>query len=97
MNKITKTQEEIYEYFIFKFGAKMQRQQVAEECSELSLAILKQNRNKTGKEMDMKVIEEIGDVLNAIESYLYMYGVDIEDVNSARLAKLENYYNKIKD
>ena len=47
--------------------------------------------------MDMKVIEEIGDTLNAIESYLYMYGVDIEDVNSARLAKLENYYNKIKD
>jgi NTP pyrophosphatase (non-canonical NTP hydrolase) len=90
---MTEKQQEIYHDLVNQYGVNLQRQQVAEECVELAKEVLKFNRTLHPKYLD-KCVTEIGDVLNAIDSFLYIHDLDIEDINKARFKKLAEYHSK---
>ena len=89
-----KNQVEIYSKFIQDFnnqgydGERQQTLQVAEECSELALAVLKHNRYSNEKRK-LHMLEEVGDVLNAIDSLMYILDIDIDEIHKARIKKLQ--------
>lgn len=83
-------ENEVYKQALEKFGLKAQLLVAAEECSELTLALLK-FVNRGGPAED--VIEETADVLNMVKQIELSFGKD--NIEKVRLEKLERIWKKI--
>ncbi len=84
-------QKRAYKYFLN--NGEDQHNQVIEECSEVIKEITKKNRGKFNKE---HLKEELGDLMNAIESLIFLYGWDEEKFHKDRLEKIIKYEKKLK-
>jgi len=96
MFKPIENQKEIYDLFIKKLSVEKQQLKVAEECNELGKEIIKYYLNPSKNRMD-KILDETGDVLNAIDSFCYIHNISIDDIHKARIKKLQNTFNKMKN
>lgn len=87
---------EIYQAFVERYGINQQILQTVEESTELNKEILKYIRFKNdGKDTDKvytNLVEELGDVFNALESLIYIFGIDTTKLHEDRLNKLNTYY-----
>jgi len=84
-------QKRAYRTFLIK--GEDQHNQVIEECSEVIKEITKKNR---GKFSEPSLKEELGDLMNAIESLIYLYNWDEEKFHNDRIEKILKYENKLK-
>ena len=87
----------IYKDFIDKHGEEQQLLQAAEEASEVIKAVLKYIRYKgTDKEIYYKndLVEEMGDIFNALYSVFDILGVQQPAFHYYRLEKLKEYHAK---
>lgn len=92
---------DIYNAFVERYGINQQILQSVEETTELNKEILKyvrfKNDGKDTTEVKNNLIEELGDVYNALGSLIYILNIDINDLDRSRLKKLEKYYiNNVK-
>lgn len=87
---------EIYEDFLKKYGKHQQLLQSVEEMTELNKEILKFIRYdnvKDTKELVINIIEELGDVYNALDSLIHIFEIDKSVVDINRYNKLLKYHN----
>jgi NTP pyrophosphatase (non-canonical NTP hydrolase) len=86
------TDKETYKKLIERFGNKHQMAVAIEECMELSKELTKAIRDKGN---DMKIAEEIADVLICLEQVALMFSIDREMVSifkEFKLTRLRKFY-----
>lgn len=87
------------------YGVNAQQRQLAEEVFELQEAITKAEDvyEKTilfkeySSSLKTNIAEEIADVLNMVEQFIYYYGIDIEDIIEIKHRKVARQLERIKN
>ena len=85
--------EQLSERLIKHNGVKQQLLQSVEETTELNKEILKYIRYQDGKYIP-GIIEELGDVFNALETLIRIFGIDVEELDKKRFNKVFEYCEK---
>lgn len=88
----------IYDTIIGDVGETQQLLQSVEEMTELNKEILKYIRYQKSDKADTfreKIIEELGDVFNALNSLKYILGITDDQISKQRYPKLIKYYNSL--
>ena len=93
MDKL-KFDEKIITKILEKYGFKAQELKLAEECCELSAAILK-NQSKNNNETFKAMIDEIADVAIMLEQVKYIFST--EAIQRRIDFKLNRQLNRIKE
>ena len=75
------------------YGIKNQMRQLAEECSELAV----EANHSARKGTNVKIIEEIADVLIMMQQVIYLAKIDKCDIEDCINYKLERQMKRIKE
>lgn len=82
---------------IKKYGVRNQLRKLNEEVFELIEAIRDYEEDYTRVDLKEHVIEEIGDVLNVVEQFLYYYEIDINDVIESKHKKVDRQLKRMEE
>ena len=81
------------------YGVRHQQRKLSEEVFELQEAISNHEWLKSERGMENKthIIEEIGDVLNVVEQFMYFYEIDVNDVIESKHRKVDRQLDRMKE
>ncbi len=82
--------DDIHSQF-YEINGEKQLLKCVEEMSELQKEVIKYVMKPNMEVLD-NIEEEIGDVLNSIDSLIFGLGLDLEKINNNRDKKLRKYY-----
>lgn len=94
MNTIKITTDDIHSHF-YEINGEKQMLKCVEEMSELQKEVIKYVM-KPDMDILYNIEEEIGDVLNSLDSLIFGLGLDLDKINDNRLEKLKGYYENIR-
>lgn len=78
----------------YEINGEKQLLKCIEEMSELQKEVIKYVMKPNMEVLD-RVEDEIGDVLNSIDSLIFGLGLDLNKINSDRFEKIRRYYENI--